>query len=193
MIKRFNNNINTKLYFKNKKTKDFNGICFSSFSMNSQNAYKAHYIINNSFKENEKLIRDYLTIWNNWKPTKNWFNIDKIIKDNGLVWNFSQGLHKVNTKICILRFIDEAPEIVTAISKVSNQYPSDTLIKILLVEKYGSGHSFAYGYTSTLSLKKDIEPYKKHRSMYGIHNVWNTGVVTPRTILTNEEKQILKK
>ena len=193
MLNTYVNKINVTVYQKEKKCEKFDGICFSSFSYKVKVGYKAHYKINNNLIKNKKLIKNYLTIWNNWKPTKNWFDIDKIINDNGLVWYYHQGLHKVNTKICILRFIDEIPQIVTAIANASNKYSSDTLIKVLLSQIHGSGHSFAYGYTPTLSLKKDIEPYKNRRSMYGIHNVWNTGIITPRTILTNEEKQILKK
>ena len=108
-----------------------------------------------------------------------------------MVWSFNQGLHKVNTKICILRFIDENSNTVTKITKHINNYPPEILIKVLLSESRG-GHSFVYNYKPNLTFKKDKEQYKKTKSMIGIHNAWDTNVMTPQKALSIEEKRILQ-
>ena len=191
MLKSYVNRIKVILYKKEKKQTEFNSICFSNFTAKTVKVYKAHYKINNNLTEHKELIKNYLTIWNNWKPTKNWFDIDKIIADNGLVWYFHQGLHKVNTKICILRFIDEYPNEVTNITKHINNYSPETLIKVLLSYAKGN-HSFIYNYKQNLTLKKDKKKYKESRSMFGIHAAWDTSIMTPHIQLSKEERRILE-
>jgi len=190
MLSSYINHINVTVYQKEKKCEKFSGICFSDFSYKVKVGYKAHYKINNNLIKNKKLIKNYLTIWNNWKPTKNWFDIDKIINDNGLVWYYHQGLHKVNTKICILRFIDEYPTLVTKITKHIDNYSPNTLIKVLL-SNVGNGHSFVYNYKQNLTFKKDNKKYKEKRSMIGIHSAWDTSIVTRYQPLSAEERKIL--
>lgn len=177
-LKYFVNQVNCTLYAKNKLEKSFSGACFGNFSRISAGCYKAHYHLNNDLKKNEKLIRTYFSIWNQWKPTKNWFNVDKIIADNGFIWNFNHGLHKANTKICILRFIDEKTSSVDKLIYHYNNktYPTiDKLIVAFLNTFFGSGHSFVYGGKANLSMKKDTKQFKESRSQRGINDAWNAG------------------
>ena len=191
MLNTYVNKINVTIYKKKKQEIEYKNICFAGFSIKAHKAYKAHYKLNNDLILNQELIKDYLTIWNSWKQTKNWFNIDKIIADNGLVWSFNQGLHKVNTKICILRFIDENSNTVTKITKHINNYPPEILIKVLLSEAH-KGHSFVYNYKPNLTFKKDTRQYKETKSMNGIHGAWDTNVMTPYEELSAKEKKILQ-